>query len=188
MFAPLASRVRKSGTAAPGSSVCASVPTAIGTAIKRRQPRHRTVPSRPGRHRGWLPPPSTPATGRRVPKTVERRSALAWIRSTDRHPPAVGRELSGRLVGARPEKRKRLSIIHHRQSPQAPGRSSDFETKRAGPVHHATRTTVPLVSSVISRGRSSPVRSAAFSNRFPEDENSIRFPSSDHKGYRRFPC
>ena len=66
-----------------------SAPTAIGTAIKR--PSSRDIeqflsvgpPSRlaPARRR-------SPATGRRAPETVGRKSALAWIRSTDTPPTA----------------------------------------------------------------------------------------------------
>ena len=75
-------------------------PNAIGTAIKRAvEPLHRTIPPRPGlRLAAGSRPPWSPAWGRLTQETAGCKSALAWIRSTDRHPPAMRTFLPRRLI------------------------------------------------------------------------------------------
>ena len=166
MLAPLASRVRKSGTGAPGSSVC------VSTANRDRH-RHQTgvrrdieqfLPVGP-------PPRLAPARRRHLPRAAgpRKRSDVdlhcAWIRSTDTPPTARRARIappSRRRASARPG-----TACGRRPAagPRGPTPSSDAGSRRAGTAHRATRPAATLCSPVTSRGCSSPAPLAAFSNR-----------------------
>ncbi len=155
MFDPLASRVRKSGTAVPTCRSGASTPS-------RDRHRHQTCVSRDIEE--FLPvqaaiavdsrQPSTPATDRRLSKTVGCKSALAWIRSTDTPPTAR------RATIAPPYRRKasarRGSACDRRSAPGPRGLtlSSDPVWRRAETAHRATRqaaSCVPPSAAVAAR-------------------------------------
>ena len=117
-----------------------------------RQQRHRTVPSRRAATAAGSRPPSRPAAGRRAPETAGRKSALAWIRSTDTPPTARrgrialrsrrrGSGRPGTACGRRPAAR-----------PRGPLLSSDAGYRRAGSAHRATSASGDLKFSASTAG------------------------------------